>query len=814
MGSTKWLNAIDDTSILLDAKPESKTFNYDFVADESVSQETIFHKIAQPIADSWLEGYNGTIFAYGQTGSGKTYTIQGPGFDDVCMLEQADQDRGIIPRSFEYMFNKLDQMMEEETEESKFEYLVRTSYLEIYNEQIMDLLNSTNQNLQVREDIKKGVYVEGLIEEISSSAHDMLNILKQGALRRHTGATLMNKESSRSHSVLSTTIETKVMKNGLFNIKISKFHIIDLAGSERAKNTEAVGSRLKEAGMINKSLSTLGNVINSLVDVSLGKSRHVHYRDSKLTFLLRDSLGGNAKTLIIANISPASVSFGETLSTLKFAQRAKLIKNKAIINEDSSGTVAILKDEIKRLKLAMTKMKLNSLSKNKQIWNKWSEKFDKKPNQTIAENALNAEEATEEMSLWRTDSINESTITSKTMNKLNQLESLLKKNLSQMSQLQGFYDKEIYDKDQLIKRIKVANENYERQQARDNMIIKFRDSTISRFGNLAEKLNEEECSKEFENLKHEIQLLQLQLNENPKLVKSCAEIEELKHEISKMKKESDTIEDSYLSLYKSSLEFIDELKEYLDYNEEERQIYNNNVIQEYIKKIESLKFEVEQAESQTEGYKELLSSNQAEYEVKVQELENELNRAKHEIREIREKEITELRDRLIREEQEKYEIHAKNKSLHQEKQTLHEETKHLYEERENLHNEKSYLQNEKNTLQIEKNSLLSEKSTLQLEKNNLQSEKTHLLNEKHSLISEKESLKIEKYNIEKLFEQMKSQYLDKENEYKELVLSLTSELKDFKAKVDNMKNTIDLQINRISFLEEVKIVKEQLEKKR
>lgn len=154
MDSSKCLSVIDDTSILLDAKPESKTFNYDFIAEESVSQETIFHKIAQPIADSWLEGYNGTIFAYGQTGSGKTYTIQGPGFDDVCLVEQSDGDRGIIPRSFEYMFNKLDQMMEEETEESKFEYLVRTSYLEIYNEQIMDLLNSTNQNLQVREDIK------------------------------------------------------------------------------------------------------------------------------------------------------------------------------------------------------------------------------------------------------------------------------------------------------------------------------------------------------------------------------------------------------------------------------------------------------------------------------------------------------------------------------------------------------------------------------------------------------------------------------------------------------------------------------------
>jgi hypothetical protein len=143
----------------------------------------------------------------------------------------------------------------------------------------------------------------------------------RGTKNRHTGSTTMNKESSRSHSVLTTIIETKSMKDGggVWNIKTSRFHIIDLAGSERQKYTNAIGERLKEAGMINKSLSALGNVINSLVDISEGKNRHVHYRDSKLTFLLRDSLGGNSKTLIIANISPSVSCYGETVSTLKFA---------------------------------------------------------------------------------------------------------------------------------------------------------------------------------------------------------------------------------------------------------------------------------------------------------------------------------------------------------------------------------------------------------------------------------------------------------------------------------------------------------------
>lgn len=204
----------------------------------------------------------------------------------------------------------------------------------------MDLLEPSSVNLHIREDIKKGVYVEGLNEEVVQSADDMVNIISIGAKNRHVGSTSMNKESSRSHSVLTTIIETKSMKEGgVWNIKTSRFHIIDLAGSERSKYTNAVGERLKEAGMINKSLSALGNVINSLVDISEGKSRHVHYRDSKLTFLLRDSLGGNSKTLIIANISPSSICYGETLSTLKFAQRAKLIRNKAVINEDSSGTI-------------------------------------------------------------------------------------------------------------------------------------------------------------------------------------------------------------------------------------------------------------------------------------------------------------------------------------------------------------------------------------------------------------------------------------------------------------------------------------------
>jgi hypothetical protein len=211
----------------------------------------------------------------------------------------------------------------------------------------MDLLAPGQSNMNIREDINKGVYVDGLVEETVVCYQDMIKIIKKGAKNRHIGATNMNRTSSRSHSVLTTIIESKSRsETGVWNVKTSRFHIIDLAGSERQKITNTAGGRLKEAGMINKSLSALGNVINSLVDVSEGKSRHVPYRDSKLTFILRDSLGGNSKTVIIANISPSYLNLNETLSTLKFAQRAKLIRNKAVINEDSSGTIVLLKNEL------------------------------------------------------------------------------------------------------------------------------------------------------------------------------------------------------------------------------------------------------------------------------------------------------------------------------------------------------------------------------------------------------------------------------------------------------------------------------------
>jgi chromosome segregation ATPase len=331
-------------SIFLDSKPESKKFVYDWVASEADSQKEIYKRIGEPMAEACLQGYNCTIFAYGQTGAGKTYTMQGRGLLESQGLSD-ECSKGLQPRVLDHIFHRVRAAIQEGTEA-----LVKCSYFEIYNEQIIDLLNPNAGTLVAREDIKKGTFVEGLTEDTVSTCGEAVNVLVKGARNRHVSSTEMNLESSRSHSVFSMTIEQKRNKEGVTNVVTSKINFVDLAGSERQKATNTTGERLKEAGNINKSLTVLGSVINSLVEVSEGKKTHVRYRDSKLTFLLKDSLGGNSKTAIIANISPSTDSFGETLSTLKFAQRAKLIRNNALINEETSGCIDSLKSEIVRLK--------------------------------------------------------------------------------------------------------------------------------------------------------------------------------------------------------------------------------------------------------------------------------------------------------------------------------------------------------------------------------------------------------------------------------------------------------------------------------
>ncbi|XP_076985700.1 kinesin-like protein KIF15 [Tamandua tetradactyla] len=338
------LSVLSPTTLRLHSNPEPKTFTFDHVADMDTTQESVFSTVAKSIVESCMSGYNGTIFAYGQTGSGKTFTMMGPSESD----QFSHNLRGVIPRSFEYLFFLIDR--EKEKAGAGKTFLCKCSFIEIYNEQIYDLLDSASAGLYLREHIKKGVFVVGAVEQVVTSAAEVYQVLSGGWRNRRVASTSMNRESSRSHAVFTITIESMEKSSETVNIRTSLLNLVDLAGSERQKDTHAEGMRLKEAGNINRSLSCLGQVITALVDVGNGKQRHVCYRDSKLTFLLRDSLGGNAKTAIIANVHPGSRCFGETLSTLNFAQRAKLIKNKAVVNEDTQGNVSQLQAEIKRLK--------------------------------------------------------------------------------------------------------------------------------------------------------------------------------------------------------------------------------------------------------------------------------------------------------------------------------------------------------------------------------------------------------------------------------------------------------------------------------
>jgi len=327
------------------AVEEAKTFTFDRVYDWNSTQESLFEECGKPIVDAVMEGYNGTIFAYGQTGTGKTFTMVGPDggtkFTDPSMVHL----RGITPRTFAYIFDTVAGNASPDTE-----FLVRASMLEIYNEEIRDLLSKNPKNkLDLKQDPDKGVFVDNLSAFVLESAEEIETVFTVGNKNRSTGATLMNQDSSRSHCIFSIIVERSEMgADGEQHIRMGKLHLVDLAGSERQGKTGATGDRLKEATKINLSLSALGNVINQLVE---GKSQHVSYRDSKLTRLLQDSLGGNAKTVMVANLGPADYNYDETLSTLRYANRAKSIKNKPKINEDpKDAMLREFQDKIASLK--------------------------------------------------------------------------------------------------------------------------------------------------------------------------------------------------------------------------------------------------------------------------------------------------------------------------------------------------------------------------------------------------------------------------------------------------------------------------------
>ncbi|KAK6751133.1 hypothetical protein RB195_002854 [Necator americanus] len=313
----------------------SKDFTFDAIYNESSKQTDLYDETFRDLVDSVLNGFNGTIFAYGQTGTGKTYTMEGK--------SSIPEERGVIFNCFEHIFQHIARSRNQQ-------YLVRASYLEIYQEELRDLLSKDDRvKLELKEKADIGVYVKDLTTFLTKSVEEIQRVMSVGNANRSVGRTNMNEHSSRSHAIFIITIEcSETGPDGENHIRVGRLNLVDLAGSERQAKTGATGERFKEATKINLSLSALGNVISALVD---GKSTHIPYRDSKLTRLLQDSLGGNSKTVMVACIGPASYNYEETLGTLRYANRAKNIKNKPKINEDpKDAMLREFQDEIQRLR--------------------------------------------------------------------------------------------------------------------------------------------------------------------------------------------------------------------------------------------------------------------------------------------------------------------------------------------------------------------------------------------------------------------------------------------------------------------------------
>ncbi|KAH7889680.1 P-loop containing nucleoside triphosphate hydrolase protein [Phlebopus sp. FC_14] len=315
--------------------PEKDGFTFDRVFSMGTKQHEVFDYGVKDIVKDVLDGYNGTVFAYGQTGSGKTFTMMGADID-------SEELKGIIPRITEQIFQSIVES------DAHLEYMVKVSYMEIYLERIRDLLAPQNDNLQVHEEKSRGVYVKNLSDYYVSSAREVYEIMRQGGAARVVTSTNMNAESSRSHSIFLITIQQRNTETGAQ--KSGNLYLVDLAGSEKVGKTGASGQTLEEAKKINKSLSALGMVINALTD---SKVKHIPYRDSKLTRILQESLGGNSRTTLIINCSPSAYNEAETLSTLRFGIRAKSIKNTARVNQELSPLE--LKGLLSKAQLANTR---------------------------------------------------------------------------------------------------------------------------------------------------------------------------------------------------------------------------------------------------------------------------------------------------------------------------------------------------------------------------------------------------------------------------------------------------------------------------
>ena len=507
----------DNSTVAVNSsKGDTKTFQFDYVYPMETTQREIYDQVAFPIVDSIFQGYNGTIFAYGQTGCGKTFTMMG--------IVDDPELKGIIPNAFSHIFGFI------KTEGESKKFLVRCSFVEIYNEEVRDLLVNNNKKLDIREDPKKGTFVRDLTYVTLKDTDDIQKCLDKGNKNRHVGATSMNDQSSRSHSLFTVYLE--IEENG--KIRSGKLNLVDLAGSERVGKTNATGQTFDEGKKINLSLTALGSVIDAL---SFNR-KHIPYKDSKLTRLLADSLGGNTKTVMFANISPASYNYEETVGTLRYASRAKLIKNAPKINEDpKDALLRKYEEEIKALKEQLANG--GNGGEPKKIKKKKKKKIIKEEKEKIEDDVNEEEEEIEGSE--EGDEYNDFALVmdDPEKNKLREKLAELEKNLIDNKKLEiSENNANGGDKEELKKKIK-------EQEEENRKFKEYREQQLKQSEEMEKKLQklEEEKMKEEEILKNDANKLK-------------EKIKELNSEINDLK--------------------IDNTKDRIDYMEDVKSIYRNN----------------------------------------------------------------------------------------------------------------------------------------------------------------------------------------------------------------------------------------------
>ena len=488
-------------------------FHFDYVFDTQSLQSHVYENTVDPLIEDVLNGYNATVFAYGQTGTGKTYTMEG------CLGDV--NEKGIVPRSVGSLFEGV------KNSDESMEFVFKVSYVEIYMEKIRDLLDNTRvkTNLTVREDKIRGIYIAGVTEEYVASEDELFQIMQNGSSNRATAATGMNEGSSRSHSVFTISISQRNLLNSVS--KTGKLVLIDLAGSEMVRKTNASGLQLEEAKTINKSLSALGQVIYALTD---DKQIHIPYRDSKLTRVLQDSLGGNSKTVLIVAISPSSYNANETLSTLRFGQRAKSIKNKVVVN--ATRSVQELEGLLMRAEKAIDMQSAHILSLSKQL-------------EDIQQSSLHAYDNTGDDStqhIQQTTSIEAPTPTDTdniNKNENNSIQELKKQILQLHQELEEEKedakrkDDELVEMTSLLKSkesllleagglLEEARTHYETQRERGDNLLKEKAEVIGHCENLRNRFQDELEKTKYDLKESELRISTLTL-ENERMVQEIAE---------------------------------------------------------------------------------------------------------------------------------------------------------------------------------------------------------------------------------------------------------------------------------------------------